>query len=214
MRAQRIKENMERMKILGIFDLSKKLNKTKIASSAKKKKKNDKAITKSGTSNDPPRRSSRLQIMTRVSYSELPKPKRDKVVANAEIHIVESSKPEVYTGEDVKLLGDSKTPWTLLADGYDNEGKRVYDPVNGKTCHQCRYMANAGCCKILSSLTEKIGFAPFVEGYAIVAVVVARKVGRQLVCKLGFKSVAHYLIQTHRGQQIKAEESGSENLVF
>lgn len=77
--------------------------------------------------------------MTRVSYSELPKPKRDKVVANAEIHIVESSKPEVYTGEDVKLLGDSKTPWTLLADGYDNEGKRVYDPVNGKTCHQCRF---------------------------------------------------------------------------
>lgn len=27
---------------------------------------------------------------------------------------------------------------TLFVDGYDQNGKRMYDPVKGKTCHQCR----------------------------------------------------------------------------
>lgn len=58
---------------------------------------------------------------------------------DVEIYIKEGSKPEVYTEEHEKLLGDSKTTWTLLVDGYDVEGERIYDQYLGKSCHQCRY---------------------------------------------------------------------------
>lgn len=58
---------------------------------------------------------------------------------DVEIYIKEGSKPEVYTEEHEKVLGDSKTTWTLLVDGYDGEGERIYDQYLGKSCHQCRY---------------------------------------------------------------------------
>jgi len=49
-------------------------------------------------------------------------------------------RPEIYTEEDEKLLGTAKNEWRLFVDGYV-DGTRVYDPVRGKTCHQCRYLA-------------------------------------------------------------------------
>lgn len=49
--------------------------------------------------------------------------------------------PEIYTEEDEKLLGCAKSEWRLFVDGYDSKGTRIYDPVRGKTCHQCRYLA-------------------------------------------------------------------------
>lgn len=45
---------------------------------------------------------------------------------------------ETYTMEHVKALGSSNRPWILFVDGYDGDGNRIYDKVNGQTCHQCR----------------------------------------------------------------------------
>ncbi|XP_057502442.1 uncharacterized protein LOC130786219 [Actinidia eriantha] len=78
-------------------------------------------------SSDPPRRSSRLGGMTRISYAERCTPKKEKVVKVEEIHIKEGSKPEIYTEEDEKLLGDCKTAWVLLVDAYNADGERIYD---------------------------------------------------------------------------------------
>lgn len=50
----------------------------------------------------------------------------------------EGSKPEVYTDVHEKLLGNTERSWTLFVDGIGQDGKRIYDPVKGKTCHQCR----------------------------------------------------------------------------
>ncbi|KAK9823588.1 hypothetical protein WJX72_004050 [[Myrmecia] bisecta] len=48
------------------------------------------------------------------------------------------SHEEKYTQEHVDALGSHEEPWTLFVDGYDASGNRIYDKVNGKTCHQCR----------------------------------------------------------------------------
>lgn len=79
--------------------------------------------------------------MVLVSYTEnRPKGKRDSSDEEVEICIKEGSKPEIYTKEHKKLLGDYETAWTLLVDGYGEDGKRIYDNVNGETCHQCRFI--------------------------------------------------------------------------
>lgn len=78
--------------------------------------------------------------MERVVYVEKRTPKKKaRESEEIEIHIEEGSKPEIYTEEDMKLLGDSKTAWTLMVDGYGEDGERIYDPFYGKSCHQCRY---------------------------------------------------------------------------
>ncbi|XP_059434671.1 uncharacterized protein LOC132167677 isoform X2 [Corylus avellana] len=137
-RNQRIKENMERMQKLGIPDLSQKL-KSKTAPP----KPTPKNPTQRKTQNplplpDSPRRSSRLKSLTPVSYSEIRDKKKRNSSENNEIHIREGSEPEIYSEEHDKLLGDCKENWTLFVDGYGEDGKRIYDPVKGKTCHQCR----------------------------------------------------------------------------
>lgn len=78
----------------------------------------------------------RLQNATPVSYSEVH-------LSNSlddENHLLreEGSKPEIYTEEHEKLLGSTDLSWTFFVDGYGKDGKRIYDPVKGKTCHQCR----------------------------------------------------------------------------
>lgn len=77
--------------------------------------------------------------MPRVSYSEKKIPKKENSVENVEIHIPEGENAEIYTEEHEKLLGDSEAVWDLYIDGYDEDGQRIYDPVEGKSCHQCRY---------------------------------------------------------------------------
>ena len=63
--------------------------------------------------------------------------KKDKGVEESSM-LEEGRKPEIYTQEHEKLLGHTERSWTLFEDGYGKDGKRIYDSVRGKTCHQCR----------------------------------------------------------------------------
>lgn len=81
-----------------------------------------------------------MKELPRPSYSEEKKPpKIARPSQKVEIHIPVSENPEIYTEEQEKLLGDSVAAWTLLVDGFDEDGQRIYDPHQGKSCHQCRY---------------------------------------------------------------------------
>ncbi|KAL0310364.1 UNVERIFIED_CONTAM: Cell division cycle-associated protein 7 [Sesamum calycinum] len=65
--------------------------------------------------------------------------KQPSLLAGDEICIENKGKKkiqneEVYTSEHEKLLGDCNSPWSL----FDDKDKRLYDSVNGITCHQCR----------------------------------------------------------------------------
>jgi len=75
--------------------------------------------------------------LTPVSYAEVPV-KKAEFAERGRVVIEEGAKPEVYTDEHLKLLGNTEKPWTLFVDGYGKDGKRIYDSVRGKTCHQCR----------------------------------------------------------------------------
>lgn len=167
-RAQRIKENTERMKSLGILHLADKLKRRPLKPSSSPRK----AKPSPAPSNDPPRRSSRynysasvtlykwvcvsslcflrfymdkicflrLKEIPPVSYAERKRPAKESYSPkNVEIHIPEGENPEIYAEEHEKLLGDSQAVWDLYSDGYDEDGQRIYDPVEGKSCHQCRY---------------------------------------------------------------------------
>ncbi|KAI3450960.1 hypothetical protein Pfo_007625 [Paulownia fortunei] len=226
-RVQRIKQNTERMKSLGLFDLSKKLKhqSSKPSSSLRKMK------PTSTPSNDPPRRSSRLKDMTRVSYSERKTPKEEDSVKHVEIHIPEGENPEIYTEEHEKLLGDSKAVWTLFVDGYDEDRQRIYDPVEGKTCHQCRQKTlghHTECSKCEMVTGQFCGDCLYMRYGENVTEVsqnpdwvcpVCRGICNCSRCRrdkgwaptgaiyrkvvsLGFKSVAHYLIYTRREKAI------------
>ena len=76
--------------------------------------------------------------MTPVSYSEEPIAKKKRLSEDEDILLREGSKPEVYTEEHEELLGSTERSWELFVDGCGKDGKRVYDSIQGKTCHQCR----------------------------------------------------------------------------
>lgn len=86
-----------------------------------------------------------MQNASPVSYSEVPE-KKDQAEnrRNRKIVIEAGSKPEVYTEEHDKLLGNTEKSWTLFVDGCGKDGKRIYDSVQGKTCHQCRLAKEKG----------------------------------------------------------------------
>lgn len=79
----------------------------------------------------------RLENSTPVIYSDGVnlKGKRSK---REGVMIGEGPRAEIYTEEHEKLLGNTERSWTCFVDGYDKDGKRIYDPFKGKTCHQCR----------------------------------------------------------------------------
>ncbi|KAM7264621.1 hypothetical protein ACFE04_002304 [Oxalis oulophora] len=219
LREKRIKENMEKMQKLGIYHLSHKLKKTPFA-----------AVKRKTIPLGPQRRSSRLETMAPVSYKEIKREKRDNVPKKVkDIVIPEGSNPEFYTEEDEKLLGDCIKAWDINIDGYEEDGNRIYDQVEGKSCHQCRQKTlglRTNCSKCnrvqgqfcgdclytrygenVIECKEKLdwicppcrgicncsrcrrvkGWAP--TGYIYRGVV-----------DLGFKSVAHFLIQTRRSK--------------
>jgi hypothetical protein len=84
------------------------------------------------------RRSTRLTGVAPRDYSE-----GDTILGGASGAVARElaeapRNPEVYTAVHEAALGTSTTPWTLFTDGYDAKGNRVYDPVRGACCHQCR----------------------------------------------------------------------------
>ncbi|XP_057501703.1 uncharacterized protein LOC130785535 [Actinidia eriantha] len=225
LREERIKENLERMQKLGIFDLSLKIK------SVKPTRKN--TITKTPRSLSPlprpgpVRRSSRLQNATPVSYSEVKLTKKDTYLEGDCDLVGEGSKPEVYTEEHEKLLGNTQMSWTLFVDGYGQDGRRIYDPVRGKTCHQCRQktlghrthcsecgMVQGQFCgdclymrygeHVLEAQENPNWICPVCRGICNCSLCRQAKgwppTGAlyRKISQLGFKSVSHYLIQTRR----------------
>uniref|UniRef100_A0A7N0T9B8 Zinc-finger domain-containing protein n=1 Tax=Kalanchoe fedtschenkoi TaxID=63787 RepID=A0A7N0T9B8_KALFE len=204
-REKRIKENRERMQKLGIFDMSLQL-KSAVQSSkrGRKRKAPDFKSTPVRQADLLPRstrRSSRLVNVAPISYAEEAAEKRGKSSKRPDIYFEVGSKPEVYTEDHDRLLGECTMSWTLFVDGYGKDGKRIYDPVRGKTCHQCRYGEHVleanqnpnwicppcrGICNC-SLCRQAKGWAPTGPLYRKIA-------------SLGYKSVAHFLIQTRRSQ--------------
>ncbi|KAI3824122.1 hypothetical protein L1987_05571 [Smallanthus sonchifolius] len=235
-REQRIKENLERMQKLGIYDLSLKLKSVKPNSYRKNNRPLSTNQNKTPNCSVPPlpssvptRRSSRLQSTPAVSYSEVDLPKKCKGGGD-ELLIEKTSRPEVYTEEHEKLLGECKTEWTLFVDGYGKDGKRIYDQVRGKTCHQCRQKTlgrRTHCIKcnlvqgqfcgdclymrygenVLEAMQNPDWICPVCRGICNCSLcrqakgwaptgMLYRKISSQ-----GYKSVAHYLIQTYRSEK-------------
>ncbi|KAK1293280.1 hypothetical protein QJS10_CPB17g02545 [Acorus calamus] len=161
----------------------------------------------------------------------------------------EGAKPEIYTEEHDKLLGDCETSWVLFVDGYGKDGKRVYDPVKGKTCHQCRQktlghrtrcsecdMVQGQFCgdclymrygeNVLEANKNPNWICPPCRGICNCSLCRIKKGWNptgylyRKVQNLGFKSVAHYLIQTRRSTSNTEDEvpnsqvSAKKSLIF
>ncbi|KAK4393358.1 hypothetical protein Sango_1806600 [Sesamum angolense] len=192
-REERIKENRERMQKLGIVDLSLKLKALRPTANRGSHRKTPQVHSPLPPSG-PVRRSSRLQNSTPVSYcEEVRVGKKDRLLNDDDLLREVGSKPEIYTEEHETLLGSTEMSWTLFVDGCSEDGKRIYDPVRGKTCHQCR---------------QAKGWPPTGSLY--------RKISN-----LGYKSVAHYLIQTRRSNTdsdkegvLRSQNSAKRSLAF
>ncbi|KAF3438882.1 hypothetical protein FNV43_RR17157 [Rhamnella rubrinervis] len=252
-REERIKQNLQKMQKLGILDLSQKLNsqirpkRTPKDPSRHKSTPASSALPPTG----PTRRSSRLQNVTPISYSEVDALKQDKaLLKNKDIVLEVGSKPEIYTEEHKKLLGNTEKTWVLFVDGYGNDGNRIYDPIKGKTCHQCRQKTlghRTHCCKcnmvqgqfcgdclymrygehVLEALENPDWICPACRGICNCSLCRKAKGWPPTGCLykkvsgLGFKSVAHYLIQTHlqesdmvKGSDISNQVSAKRSLQF
>lgn len=227
-REQRIRENRERMGKLGIFDLSLNLKIINNDKSSRSYSSHKPKTPPSLKPSFPVRRSSRLQNVTPISYSEVPV-KKAEFVENGRVVIEAGAKPEVYTEEHEKLLGNTEKPWTLFVDGYGKDGRRIYDCVRGKTCHQCRQktLGYRTCCSqcnmvqgqfcgdclymrygehVLEALQNSTWLCPVCRGICNCSLCRQAKgwapTGAlyKKISALGFKSVAHYLIQTRRSE--------------
>ncbi|KVI02654.1 cell division cycle-associated protein 7-like [Cynara cardunculus var. scolymus] len=231
-REERIKQNLERMQKLGIYDLSLKLRSIKPNTNRKNNKPLSTNQNKTPNrcipplpSSVPARRSSRLQNTPTVSYTEAVKSKKDK---DENDHLIrENSRPEVYTEEHEKRLGDAKMEWTLFVDGYGKDGKKIYDQVRGKTCHQCRQKTlghRTHCVKcnlvqgqfcgdclymrygenVLEAMQNPDWICPVCRGICNCSLCRQAKgwaptgVLYRKISSLGYKSVAHYLIETRQ----------------
>ncbi|CAH9096416.1 unnamed protein product [Cuscuta epithymum] len=226
LREERIKENQEKIKKLGLVSLSLRFKSVK----PHKSPKTPKPISPVPSS-QPPRRSLRLQNVTPTNYTETSLAKKAKW-SELEDDLI-GSKEEVYTEEHEKLLGSTELDWTLFVDGYGTDGKRIYDPTEGKTCHQCRQKTlglrtNCSKCKMLHGqfcgdclymrygehvleANENVNWiCPVCRGICNCSFCRQAKgfppTGPlyRKIKKLGYKSVAHYLIQTRR-QKIAPE---------
>ncbi|XP_059458036.1 uncharacterized protein LOC132187663 [Corylus avellana] len=240
-REERIKENRERMMKLGIFDLSLKVN--SVISTKRTARTRNTALRPSRTPpSGPARRSSRLQNATPVSYVEVDMVKKGKSLKGEGILLEEGSKPEFYTEEHEKLLGNTEKSWTLFVDGYGKDGRRIYDPVRGKTCHQCRqktlgHRTHCSTCNmvqgqfcgdclymrygehVVEALQNPNWICPVCRGICNCSLCRQGKgwppTGTlyRKISQLGFKSVAHYLIQTRRLQTNLDENADATNQV-
>ncbi|XP_030462578.2 uncharacterized protein LOC115682490 [Syzygium oleosum] len=242
-REERIRANLERMQKLGIVDLSQKLRSSSSSSVPPPKRtpcrrSSEKCapVPPSG----PVRRSSRLQSVMPISYAEVRLHKKDRSLEDEGIVLEEGSKPEIYTEEHEKLLGNTEKTWEIFVDGCGKDGKRIYDQIRGKTCHQCRqktlgYRTQCSQCTLVQGqfcgdcLYMRYGehvlearqnpnwVCPVCRGICNCSLCRQAKgwppTGPlyKKVSRLGFKSVAHYLIQTRSLQA--QDEKTSDSLV-
>ncbi|XP_023534110.1 uncharacterized protein LOC111795769 [Cucurbita pepo subsp. pepo] len=230
-RELRIRENLERMQKLGILDLSLKLKSSAPSRQNRRRSLNPKASPPSFNlpQAGPVRRSSRLQNVTPVAYSELRVERKSKFSEDEGVILEDGSRPEIYSEEHEKRLGSTEKIWTLFVDGYGKDGKRIYDPVKGKTCHQCRQKTlghRTHCSKcnmvqgqfcgdclymrygehVLEAQENPSWICPVCRGICNCSLCRQAKgwlpTGSMYkkIARMGFKSVAHFLIQTKRPQ--------------
>ncbi|TQD95874.1 hypothetical protein C1H46_018512 [Malus baccata] len=244
-REDRIRENRERMQKLGIVDISLQL-KSNFQSNRSTKSYSGRSTMPSGPtsirSRGPTRRSSRLKNATPVSYAEVHVSKKDEASYMKGIMLEEGDRPEIYTEEHEKLLGNTDKTWTLFVDGYGKDGKRIYDPVRGKTCHQCRqktlgHHTQCNQCNrfqgqfcgdclymrygehVIEANQNPDWICPVCRGICNCSFCRTKKgwpptgILYKKISQLGFKSVAHYLIHTQRGQTDSEENLETTNQV-
>jgi len=138
-RAARIEENKRRMMALGIFDTANALadaaNAERVAA---RNARADAALANGGYN----RRIERPAVKRRSGRlsGEVPKDYSAELDANGTNRDLWEPvyNEERYTLAHKEALGTSTKTWTLFVDGYDAKGNRIYDPVRGATCHQCR----------------------------------------------------------------------------
>ncbi|XP_078151517.1 uncharacterized protein LOC144546827 isoform X1 [Carex rostrata] len=235
-REERIKSNMERMQQLGILNLSRNVNSAFKTPNSSANPKRQVLLPTDGskkkvdllTPSLPSRRSSRLQKVAPVNYTEVHGKKSNDDLTESDVALIEEGrKEELYTEEHEKLIGSCEAPWTLFVDGYGKDNKRIYDPVKGKTCHQCRQKTlgyRTSCCKcqivqgqfcgdclymrygenVLEAIKNPDWMCPVCRGICNCSLCRLKKGWNptgalyKKVVKLGYKSVAHYLIETRR----------------
>ncbi|KAG1341776.1 cell division cycle-associated 7-like protein [Cocos nucifera] len=231
-REERIKENLERMQRLGILQLKSQLDPI-VHCDPSKRPCHQRKVAQPSSALDrtlaPPRRSSRLQNITPVRYAEIHKKKDENLGNNRSVLLEKGANEEVYTDEHEKVLGTCETTWTLFVDGYGKDGRRIYDQIKGKTCHQCRqktlgHRTHCSKCKLVQGqfcgdcLYMRYGenvlevnknpkwICPVCRGICNCSLCRIKKGWAptgplyKKVLQLGFRSVAHYLIRTRRSQ--------------
>ncbi|KAL5708800.1 hypothetical protein ACHQM5_019557 [Ranunculus cassubicifolius] len=195
-REKRIKENMERMQKLGLFDLSSKLNSA--ITTSRKRSRTFLKKTPPPDSSLPPQNSDE---------------KTNRVKNCDEPWVGTGSRPEIYTEEHEKLLGSCESTWTLGVDGIGADGKRVYDQSNkcnpsvqGQFCGDCLYIRYGE--NVLEANQNPNWICPpcrgicncslcrHAKGWAPTGLIYRK------IANLGYKSVAHYLIQTRRAETL------------
>ena len=125
-RLERIEANKRRMAQLGVLEHARTL--ARDARENKRKKTKASADFREGDA-APVRASRRVRNEEPEAY--------DPNDASRDLFEVRYNE-EVYEARHAEALGSAAEPWTLFEDGYDDKGRRIYDPVNGQCCHQCR----------------------------------------------------------------------------
>ncbi|CAA7033198.1 unnamed protein product [Microthlaspi erraticum] len=227
-REERIKENLQRMQNLGLLNLAQNLKSETQPVKRRYTRRTDSA-QKSPAPLQPSRRSSRLENATPVNYNDGVNEKSKASKRECVVVIGEGARPEIYTEEHEKLLGNTERVWTCFVDGYAKDGKRMHDPFKGKTCHQCRqktlgHRTHCSGCEmvqgqfcgdclymrygehVMEALENPDWKCPVCRGICNCSLCRNHKgwvptgaIYRR-IAKLGYKSVAHYLIQTKRAQ--------------
>ncbi|KAE9613578.1 hypothetical protein Lal_00016095 [Lupinus albus] len=238
-REQRIRENKERMHKLGLLGLSLHLKKQNEKPPSDKKRKTTLHSASLPPQRRSSRLSTLEPVNYSDFFGKVKRESSIKEEKEVEIYIPEGQTPEVYTEEQEKLLGDCETVWELFVDGYDEDGERIYDQIKGETCHQCRQKTlgqHTGCNNCELPHGQLCGDCLYMRygenvieanGNSKWICPVCRKICNcsrcrrangwmptgniyRKVLKMGFKSVAHYLIQTYRSEK-SMEGSDAKN---
>eukprot|EP00899_Mesostigma_viride_P016522 jgi/Mesvir1/24871/Mv22104-RA.1 len=240
-RESKMQENLQRMRELGLEEASARLS---AAARATKRPRPNAAVSNHIPVSVERRKSRRLEGQPTVSYSEL----SDREILAGEAsrskwqprQVPCGAQPEEYGPEHIALLGNAKEEWELMVDGYNPDGTRIYDPVNGKTCHQCRQKTlglRTECseCRSLQGcfcgdciymrygenvkeiLAAATWVCPVCRDICNCSICRPRKKGWPATGQLyktalsaGYPSVAHYLIHTKQRDQ---PAEGAENAV-